>query len=1053
MTQAPLSPPERTGPENGDAPARSASLLWLFVRLLAIVAVAELGVMWVLGHLTLTGWAENIADACLLSALVAMPVWWTLGAPLDRARSALHDTRGVLHRVESEHQELMALIDESAILAVADPSGAITFVNDNFCRVTGYSREELIGRDHRILNSGHHPPEFWSEMHTTLAAGKPWHGEVCNRTKAGDTCWMDTIISATLGPDRTPRRYLSMRVDITERKRAEQSMRSLVEASEAGSGQEFLRIVARSLASTLRTRHVIIGEIDPERRSRVRTVAVWSDGAPAPGFTYELAGTPCEHVVSSRDVCLFTHAVQERFPVDEMLIDMGVHCYVGAPLYDTNGQPIGILAALDDRERPDLDGTTALLTLYSERVAAELRRIRLEDQVQRLSRAVESAADVVVLTDPGGTIEYVNPSFTRVTGYSPAEAIGNNPRMLKSGAQDAEYYRAMWATLLSGSVWSGRAVNRRKDGSHYHASINISPLVDERGEITGYVGVQRDVTQHVEQERVLSEARAAAESASRAKSEFLANMSHEIRTPMNGVLGMTQLLLGTGLTGEQHDYAITVRRSAEALLAILNDILDFSKIEAGKLTIENAPFEWAEAVEEVVELLAKRAEEKSLALVVGWECDLPRRVVGDAGRLRQIVMNLAGNAIKFTEHGRVAIHVGREHSAEGRAVLRVSVSDTGIGFSSEQRDRLFQRFEQADGSTTRRFGGTGLGLAISRQLVGMMGGTMGCDSVEGEGSTFWFTVDLEVADPSPAIGEAGVSLRGAHVLLAHGDRVQRAALRTLLRARGAAVLEAATAAEALEAADHAGARVDLVAVEHTLAETDGGGWLAHLRARPAVAHARMLLLSPVGARMDLPRLEREGFSGWLAQPLRPRLFLRAAERLVRAPRDVEPMPILTRQALLESHDAPAPARATAEFEGARVLVAEDHPVNQRVASGLLRRLGCEVEVANDGLQAAVRCAAGRFDAVFMDCQMPVMDGYDSTRRIREDEAASGRPRVPVIALTASALVGDREQCLAAGMDDFLTKPVKAEDLRTALTRWTRTSGDTGDPEAEARDAA
>ncbi|MBP8137668.1 MAG: response regulator, partial [Candidatus Eisenbacteria bacterium] len=340
-------------------------------------------------------------------------------------------------------------------------------------------------------------------------------------------------------------------------------------------------------------------------------------------------------------------------------------------------------------------------------------------------------------------------------------------------------------------------------------------------------------------------------------------------------------------------------------------------------------------------------------------------------------------------------------------------------------------------------GGTGLGLAISNELSQMMGGGMGCDSVPGEGSTFWFTVNLEVADGSPALGESGASLTGAHVLLAHGDHVQRAALRTLLRARGAAVLEAANATEALEAADNAGARVDLIAVERALVSGDDDAWLARLRARPSVVQARVLLLSPVGARTDVAQLERGGFAGCLAQPLRPRLFLTAAERLVRASRGGEPLTILTRQALLEPKDtAPSTAaESAASLAGLRVLVAEDNLVNQRVASGLLRRLGCEVDMAADGSLAAERCAATRYDAVFMDCQMPVMDGYESTRRIREHEAATGAARVPVIALTASALVGDREECLAAGMDDFLTKPVKAAELRAALERWTREKGD------------
>ena len=680
-------------------------------------------------------------------------------------------------------------------------------------------------------------------------------------------------------------------------------------------------------------------------------------------------------------------------------------------------------------------------------------RKAIENQLHQLSLAVTQGPATVVITDLAGNIEYANPRFTATTGYTVDEALGQNPRILKSGEMSKENYDKLWRTLLSGETWHGEFHNKRKDGSLYWESAAISAIRDKHGHATHYLAIKEDITARKEMENRLRETNEAltqasaraqelaaqATQSSAAKSDFLANMSHEIRTPMNGVIGMLSLLMDTELDDAQQRFAQTSQASGEALLSLINDILDFSKIEAGKLSLEFIDFNLRAMLDNFADSVALKIQEKGLHFVCLADPEVPSQLVGDPGRLRQILTNLVGNAVKFTQHGEISVRIqlapgnaSQSSSPKNKVTLLFSVRDTGIGIAKDKISSLFEKFTQADSSTTRKYGGTGLGLAISRQLVQLMGGEIGANSQEQQGTEFWFTAQFGVAELHNTVPKTGV-LRDHWVLIIDDHASNRRALHKQLDAWDMHVQSAATWAEALVRLERAprhpqsqGQVQSLVLINtQLLIEISNSKMRQHITARPEF---RWVAMAPLGLRGDAKHFQQLGFAAYLAKPIGHQDLFSVLSQTLDAGSTNIPTTLHTR------HSAQSHWRQFDHFDG-KILLAEDNPTNQLVALGLLKKMGLSAEIAENGQRALEMLQAQAYDLVLMDVQMPELDGHEATRRWRQWEASHSQTQVPIIALTAHAMRGDQQRCEAAGMDDYLSKPIRPQALMAALQRW------------------
>jgi PAS domain S-box-containing protein len=702
--------------------------------------------------------------------------------------------------------------------------------------------------------------------------------------------------------------------------------------------------------------------------------------------------------------------------------------YIAAPVRDADGNITHVITSGTD---------------ISERKQVENRNKQLIKELKDIKSALDESA-IVAITDRYGRINYVNDKFCEISKYSREELIGQDHRIINSGYHPKEFIKDLWTTLKSGKTWHGELRNRAKDNSLYWENATIVPLMGEskkpeqfiaiRYEITERKRIEHEITARKLIEEELEITRDAALESVRLKSEFLANMSHEIRTPMNGVIGMTGLLQETELSRRQQEFTRAIEMSAHSLLKIIDDILDFSKIEAGQLRLEKIDFNLREAVELPVEMLAGRAQAKGIEMALLVYSEVPAIVRGDSGRLGQILTNLIGNAVKFTQKGKVVINVRRESETKNHIVLRFEIKDTGIGISADAQKKLFYAFVQADGSTTRKYGGTGLGLAITRQLVEIKGGEIGVKSTPDKGSTFWFTARFEKQSTQSVKEQSAeaASLAGMRVLIVDNNEVTREIILHQTAAWGMTGTEAESGAQALDVLRDSAEPFDIAILDLMMPEMDGFELARAIKADPQTSNISLVLLPSFGDDNHDELVREIGIVAYLEKPVRQSQLYNCLVKVMteKSARAIENgLPRGIKQPSLRD----AKNKLKVMTSKVRILVAEDNAINREVALNQLEILGYLPDAVLNGKEAVAAFKNQKYSVILMDCQMPEMDGFEATAEIRRLE--NNLKHTVIIAMTANAMEGDREKCLAAGMDDYLSKPVKLETLHQILEQW------------------
>jgi len=792
-------------------------------------------------------------------------------------------------------------LDQHSIVSIADRNGKIIYSNDKFTEISQYSRDELLGKDHRILNSGYHPRDFFKQMWETIEKGQVWHGEVKNKRKDGSYYWVDSTIVPLMGDDEKPSRYISIRTDISALK------------------------------------------------------------------------------------ALSEHMIIQRAFYENITETLGEGLYV---------------------------------------------------------------------QDAKGHCVYMNSEAEKLLGWPRQELIGRPMHnTIHTQTSTGEPLPACDCPIMNHVIKHGKAhmddqVFVRKDGSSFPVAISSRAIYDNNGNISSTVVAFQDISARKAAETSVIHAKEVAERANKVKGNFLANMSHEIRTPMNGIIGMAELALDSDLNAEQREYVSVIKSSADALLNIINDILDFSKIESGRMDIESIYFSLTQMLRDAVKSLAPRAHQKQLELLLHIAPDVPDRIIGDPGRLRQVILNLVGNAIKFTESGEIEVYIKKVDGAlTGNAKLEFSVRDTGIGIPEEKFHTIFESFSQADTSITRKYGGTGLGLSISNKIINLMGGQLNLTSTVGKGSTFHFTIDVPViAENIPTQPQSSMQVRGMSVLVVDDNLTNQNILQEMLQSWGmlpTIVANGADALSELERASAAGKPYSLAILDVQMPEMNGFELVEHLRLKPEHAPATVMMLTSAGQRGDAAKCRELGVAGYLMKPVSQSDLFDAMMTALDVPShsgaQQNDLPLITRHSLRESR------------RKLNLLLAEDNAVNQTLAMRILEKLGHSITIANNGIEAIQHWQNGQFDAILMDVDMPVMGGFEATRLIREQEKSTSR-HIPIIAMTAHAMQGAREECLHHGMDGYVSKPIDTESLWRELDGLTRhINDDNNAPSTTAKD--
>lgn len=676
----------------------------------------------------------------------------------------------------------------------------------------------------------------------------------------------------------------------------------------------------------------------------------------------------------------------------------------------------------------------------------------LRDTTSYLQAVLDTVLDGIITINEAGYIEAFNPAAEKIFGYKTEEVLGRNVKILMPASYQKEhdgYISNYMETGKAKVIGIGREVTAQKqDGTQFPMELGITEM-DLSGE-RKFVGIIRDISERKATEDMMFEyakdleiktleAETAKEKAfetTRIKSEFLANMSHEIRTPMNGIVGMTSLLLEDRLNEEQRERVRVIRSSGDALLNIINDILDLSKIESGKFVMENINFDLQLACMDILEILKSKAHEKGIELILRYAPQTPEHIIGDPGRLRQILMNLIGNGIKFTEKGSVMLNIEAQEINNKDVTLRFEVVDTGIGIPREKQDLIFESFSQAESSTARKFGGTGLGLAISKKLVEIMGGKIGVSSIENQGTTFWFTIKTPIGVSKAPVHPTNYDLGGVPILVADAHPENQMIFKEYAENANMKVTTCSTQDEAIQelhSASDLKRPYPVAILSHQLPQFDAFHLAKRIKSDEKIKDTRLIMVTLLGVPGESKKVTEHGFSGYLVKPVPSRTLTGVLETILYAKEKREEIPLVTRHTVVNQDSTTKQSEnKNLRFE-AKVLVAEDNRTNQLMITQMLEMMGCELDIASNGREAIDALQEKDYDIVLMDCMMPEMNGYEATEHIRKQEKDD--EHITIIALTANALPEDKQKCIDTGMDDYLTKPMQKSDLQNILGKW------------------
>ena len=966
--------------------------------------------------------AQNpLLDTPLLATIVAVSTFLVLGIAIF---TAILTRRFKAQESElKESEELNRAIIETAPNAIITMSseGFINRFNGEAERIFGYAADEAVGQPLRMLM-----PERFREPHEK---GFRRYLETGEARVLGNTVELAGLrkngeefpAELSLGEIRhgEGRSFVGIIRDITERKEAEKRLSESEERFRGLSEATFEGVAITSEGRILEANEAMADIVGYELS--------------------ELPGMVVTDLVAPESQGLVRHKISTGS--EESYEAIGLK---------KDGARLDLEIRGRESFYQDRTVRVAAVRDVTNRKAAEKT---LAESEARFRTLFDQTAVGVCVTDLDRRLIETNAAYQEITGYSGKELVGMSTLDL-THPDDRERDVGLGERSMNGGRDNYHRDKRyvRKNDEIVWANAASSLVRDDQGEPRFIMGVVEDVTDRKKSQAELEEAKEAAEAANRAKSDFLANMSHEIRTPMNGVIGMSELLMDTDLDDEQREYVGTVRSSGETLLTLINDVLDFSKIEAEKVELEDIILDLRTSVEDTAVLLAERAQSKGLEIASLVDYDVPAVLRGDPGRLRQILTNLLGNAIKFTEEGEVLLKAELYDETEEEATVRFEIRDTGIGITPEQQEHLFESFAQADSSTTRRYGGTGLGLAISERLVGLMDGEIRVESEPGAGSTFGFTARFgKLPSDSPSRPRPRADLRGLKALIVDDNATNRAVLRHQVTPWGMTIDDARSGSDALvmlRSAVEDGEPYDLALLDMQMPAMDGLQLASSIKEDPNISQARLVLVTSMGQRGDGEEARRAGIEAYLTKPVRQTqlyemLSIVMGSEETTAESDTDGHPLITTHTLKEDE-----ARTRA-----RLLLAEDNEVNQKVAVLTLEKLGYRVDVADDGEEALEAVSRTDYAAIVMDVQMPNMDGYEATAGIRRREKEAGG-HIPIIAMTANALQGDREKALEAGMDDYIAKPVKAGEIGEILQRWVSVEEDSGnDAEVEGPDGA